>query len=64
MPNVYLRVRLPSAVWTADVLLSDSSAALQPADSGLAPELRLKMLPMPTQKDKARPAPRPAIAPW
>lgn len=60
----YLRVTLLSAVWMAVVVLLDSRMAPQLGGGGLGPELRVTMLPMPTQKAKARPAPRPAKAPW
>ena len=46
------------------VVLFDGRMTLQSAGGSLAPELRVRMLPMPTQKAMARPVPRPARAPW
>ena len=58
-------VTLLRTVWMAAVVLSDSRMALQDGSGSSAPpELRETMLPMPTQKDTARPVPKPATAPW
>lgn len=48
----------------AVVVLSDSRTTPQAGSSDFVPELRVTMLPMPTQKATARPVPRPANAPW